>query len=232
MQTIKRIRIVLIDSGVDLSVDDMSHYVESQTYYYIDPEGWIKDNQDAPNDNMHGTSMALIIRDICPDASIISYKVLNERAAADSRLVLHAFFNAIALVPHIIHLSLGTTELKYKKFFKYLVRKAVEKNIITVSACHNGNKLSYPAFIKRVIRVKGVYGVDQSFCKYKKGIYYASSDASVIKGIDGSAHLLAGGNSSAAAFVTGMIARILTEKYQGSTSAKELISSFKQTLSN
>jgi subtilisin family serine protease len=206
-----KIVIAVIDSGIVTSVSDLQNYVIKSTGYRVNSEGFISELPDIKPNGLHGTAVALIIRDICKNVKLISINILNERMATDSRIMIYAMNEVLKFNPDIIHMSLGTTNWRYRSYLKKIVSMANEKNIIIVAACNNSGFWSYPASINGVIGVKSAKTntIRKNIYYKKKKFYYAPYTMQDIYGVD--ALLESGkmmGTSMAAAYITGHIANI------------------------
>jgi subtilisin family serine protease len=207
----KKVSIAIIDSGIDASVSDLRNYVVKETGFGVNPEGFISELKDIKPNGLHGTCVSLIIRNICKNVEFISINILNERMATDSRVMIFAMNEALKFEPDIIHMSLGTTNWKYRNYIKQIVREANEKQIIIVAACNNDGLNSYPSNMKGVIGVKSAK-TDNHIYKDKK-YYYApfsmqnTGDLDNILGIEKMK-----GTSIATAYITGHIANIKSFK--------------------
>ena len=205
----KKVSVIIIDSGIETSVSDVGNYVIASTGYRVNPEGFISEFPDIKPNGIHGTSMALIIRDICKNVQLTSINILDERMSTDSRIMIYAMNEAIKLEPDIIHMSLATTRWRYKGYMKEIVNMAIKKNITIVAACNNNGFWAYPANIKGVIRVKSSKECTK-YQFYKKGsVYYAPF---TMKGIEGANEFFINkmvGTSTAAAYISGHVANII-----------------------
>lgn len=209
----EKVTIVVIDSGIDSNLADLGNYVVRSTGFELDDQGYIIENQNKEIKNPHGTVISLIIRHICSNIELISFNILNERLAADGRMLIFALEQALSLQPDIIHLSLGTTKQRYKFALKKLIRIAQQKNIVIVAAAHNDETMrAYPACLKEVIGVKSG-GVENNLKYfYKNDFFYAPASAEHIPGVAETGAQHANGTSIAAAYITGHIAGIMLEK--------------------
>lgn len=220
----RKVSIVVIDSGIETTVSDLCNYVIKSTGYSVNSEGFISELTDIKPNGIHGTSVALIIRDICRNVELSSINILNERLSTDSRIMIYAMNEALKLEPDIIHMSLGTTKWKYRSYIKRIIEMAIKKNIIVVAACNNFGYRSYPACIKGVVGVK--FEKSSHYSKYhfnkKKGYYYAPFS---MLDIEGENELLNScrmkGTSVAAAYITGHIANIMSK--EGLSSISDII---------
>lgn len=205
-----KVLIAVIDSGVITSISDLQNYVIRSTGYRVNPDGFISEFPDIEPSAVHGTCIALTIRDICSNVSIISINILNENLATDCRIMLYAINEALKLNPDIIHMSLGTTKLLYRTYFKKLAEIANFKNTIIVAACNNFGFWSFPAFIKGVVGVKSIKIAVSKMQFYKKTFfYYAPSNLTGIRGMENLKCNRMNGTSVSAAYITGHIANII-----------------------
>lgn len=208
------ISIVVIDSGIDTSVSDLKKYVINETGYGFNSDGYISEIPQKKTIGMHGTTIALIIRDVCKNVKITSINILNERLATNSQVMLYAMAESIKLAPDIIHMSIGTRSKKYKTHLKEIVKSAIQKNIVIVAACNNFGFKAYPANIEGVVGVKTCRKARSKDTIIHKGNYYYAP--SKVLDIEGKEYALNGqymrGTSIAAAYVTGNIAKSLINK--------------------
>ncbi len=210
----KSVVIVIIDSGINSCISDLSKYIKKETGFKINDNGVIVEDMAMPIKHEHGTLIALIIRHICPKVELISINILNERLATDGRVLIYALEKALEYKPNIIHLSLGTTKKRYKWYLNNIIKRARKTNIIIVSAANNEGIRSYPAYLKGVI---GVKTIDRNYREnhYDGKFYYILDDAQNIRGVNELKNKSMTGNSISAAFITGYIAFArLNEKNQ------------------
>lgn len=200
----KLITIIIIDSGIDISKSDLDKYTNKETGF-IFKNGCIFEEANSRVKNKHGTTIALIIKNICKNVEFISMNILNENLRADGRVLIYALKQALLLKPDIIHLSLGTTNLRYFFSFKKIIKQAKKSNIIIVAAASNNRSKSYPACLKGVVGVKGDLRLSNLDFRYKHSLFYAPFNTKGIKEIDDIMYDGAG-NSMAAAYITGHIA--------------------------
>ncbi|WP_460284464.1 S8 family serine peptidase [Clostridium botulinum] len=206
------IRIVIIDSGIDTTKSNLNNFVKKSTGFMINQSGYIVEDKEMQARHPHGTAVALIIKNICKNVEFISINILNEELTSDGRVLIRALDEAILYKPDIIHLSLGTTSLRYILPLKRIIRKGRKNNILIVAAVSNNETKSYPASLKGVLGVRGKFMRDYKSYEYKDGFFYTPID---VKNIYEMKELVNGesliGNSMSAAYLTGHIALI---KYQ------------------
>lgn len=156
----------------------------------------------------HGTVISTIVTNICKNIEIISINILDNDLKSDGRILIYAIKQALELKPQIINLSLGTTLHNYKLRLSKLIKKANKKNIIVVSAAENSGKISYPAFIKGVVGVKGCDNADNCM-DYKDNFFIGPSNVTDVLEVINMNIPNACGNSISAAYITGYIARLM-----------------------
>ena len=215
----KKVRIAIIDSGIDSTKADLYAYVTESIGFTVNASGYIEKTSNPNPTHEHGTIIAVIIKHFCKNIDIISINILNKKLATDGRILIHAFDKALAYKPDIIHLSLGTTKWIYRFPLYRLVTLAGKNNCIVVAAASNTGIKSYPSHFKNVIRVKSARMPCYTDISYNNGYFFAHHDAKEILAynsypqIDGYC-----GTSYAAAYITGHIAEaILANKSKDKT---------------
>jgi hypothetical protein len=201
--------IALIDGGIDTKKCDLGRLVRMSTGFSV-KDGYIVEDKERSIKSEHATAISLVIKEIAGDVEFISINILNERLATDFRVLLYALYYSIEVIkPDIIHLSLGTTKLSHYFKLKDIVRRAIESDLILVASADNSFKISLPAFMKGVFGVKSSY--DQNSNGYCfDGRFFRAPQS--LKGVGGSNCLDRQdyrGNSIAAAYITGHIAKII-----------------------
>jgi hypothetical protein len=209
----KKIKVAIIDSGVDTSKSDMIKHVIKSTGFRVSEEGIIIEDDRMPVKNEHGTAIAMIIRQICENVEFISVNILNERLATDGRVLLYAMEHTLSYNPDIIHLSLGTTKWRYILPQKRVVKEAGKNNILVVSAAGNDGQATYPAYLKGVVGVKSIRsnGYDTPL-GYDGRFFFAPGGMDGIYGTEKLVNKNSCGNSMAAAYITGHVANILWDE--------------------
>jgi hypothetical protein len=203
-----RVRIALIDSGINQNVSDLAEFVHFSGSCRCDMEGRIIEDGETGVGNEHGTAIALIIRSLCRNVEFVSMNILNDNLAADCRVLLYAIHRSLSHSPDIVHLSLGTRKWKYILPLKKIIRIAADKGAIVVSAADNEGRVSYPAGLKGVFGVKtgdyppGAYGYDGKY-------FLACGSAEKIPGADRLTDRPLTGSSMSAAYVTGHVSRLI-----------------------
>lgn len=211
MEGIKRkVKIAVIDSGINTQISDLKNYVVHSTGFGINSDGYITENRNIPVRNLHGTAVAMIIRNICSDVEFISINILDENLLTDGRIFMYSLNKVFDYKPDIIHMSLGTLKKRYIVQMKRIIKEAKRLNIQLVAAADNSGKASYPAYLKGVFGVKSDTFNDCTLYSYKDGFFYAPLGTYGIECIQKISDIRnAEGTSMSAAYISGHLAGIL-----------------------
>ncbi|MFW0905724.1 S8 family serine peptidase [Clostridium perfringens] len=202
-----KIRIVVIDSGIDSNSLDC---VKESISLDFDEDNRIIESLDDKVNNEHGTIISLIINSVFKEIELISIKILDENLLSNIDLLIYSLEKALSYNPDIIHMSLGTKKWRYKYKLRKLINNILNRNIVVVSAVSNDGKTSYPAYFKNVIGVKQKTDREKRPIYYMKNFYYAKGEVS--KSVYKNANKYLVGNSFAAAYITGYVAKVLYYK--------------------
>ncbi len=221
----RKIRVAVIDSGINTEISDLKGYVVHSTGYGINDEGYITENVNIPVRNLHGTVVALIIRHICSEVEFISVNILDENLLTDGRVLAYSLSRIFDYNPDIIHMSLGTLKKRYIFPLRKIVKEAKKLNIQLVAAANNSGKASYPAYLKGVFGVKSDMFDDCARYSYNQGFFYAPPGTYGIDAIQQIPSIRnAMGTSMSAAYISGHLAEILKTKNNLSyKEAKEIL---------
>lgn len=204
-----KIRIALIDSGINTNINQLSDYVAFRENFKINENAEVVKDNSLSVTHEHGTAIALIIKHLCEDIEFYDLNIFDEDLLSDGRILLRSIEEALSMKPDIIHLSLGTKKIRYILKLKKLIREANRKNIIMVCALNNDNTISFPSSLSGVISVENGNFESAYSYSYSKGKFKAPFDLSGISGKDKVNYKRLVGNSMAAAYITGHISRII-----------------------
>ena len=152
---------------------------------------------DGTDDHGHGSAMGKYIREINPDARILSIKALDANGKGDVSAVYAAMQIAIENKVRIINLSISAYMTEGSELIESAVQEAKENGIIVVGAAGNNNKNAryfVPGGIDDAV-IAGACDKDGNrleFSNYGKTVDY---------------YLPAGSTSEAAAKLSGVISR-------------------------
>lgn len=134
-------KIAIVDTGVFPHIDFREKLIYGKN---CTNEG----NSQNISDNFgHGTHLAGIIHNICPDAELLIIKVLDRNGCGDSYDIIEGIYYAIDKDVDIINLSLccpADFEEQVDEL-ECVAYEALNKNIPIVCAAGNNNIIEYPA---------------------------------------------------------------------------------------
>jgi subtilisin family serine protease len=202
----RKVRVVVIDSGIDVNQYDLKHNVLENIGIIVNDEGNIEKKSNTPIENEHGTLIAACIKYIYSDIELVDINILDKNLNGNGEVFIKALKESIKYDPDIINLSLGTTKLKYWVRLALIVRKLRKKGIIVVAAADNSGTKSYPACLKGAIGVKGNKVEEYKTYRYDGKFYYAYGrlPKELCKKKQ---HYNIHGNSIACAYITGHVCK-------------------------
>ena len=222
------VRVAVIDSGWDRSIDDPRVLPGVS---FVDPADDLamSSNDDDQDVLGHGTACVDLVLRIAPDAQVIPVKVFGRTLETSPGTLQLALRWAIQAGVHVINVSLGT-KLRGTLYPLYLACEyARQRGIIVVAAGDNARKWSYPAIFENVI------GVDAARFDSPYHFRYRPDDAMecVAWGVEQPVLGMGGGRSPrhgtsfAAPNMAGIIALIL-ERHPGASldQVREMLARF------
>ncbi|WP_328203974.1 S8 family peptidase [Brevibacillus nitrificans] len=226
------VKIAVVDTGVQLDHPELQSKI-IQGYDYV--------NNDAnPMDgNGHGTHVAGIasavtnnaygIAGVCPLASILPVRVLDDSGSGDLLNVARGIIFAAAQGAQVINLSLGSpaTSSTLQSAIDYAWRSGA---VIVAAAGNDGSVVpSYPANYPNVISVASTNANDvkSGFSNYGRWVDVAAPGENILSTYPGSYYAYLSGTSMASPHVAGLAALLAS---QGKTNVQ--IQSVIQTTSD
>ncbi len=206
------VKVAIIDSGIDISHPSIG-MIAGGVNILINKDGHFIYSSEVTDCIGHGTACAGIIRKKAPDAALYSVRIFNEFLIADGRALIAAIQWCIDNEMDVVNLSLGTTDVTFKKALQKVCRKAVDAGVILVAAESNDGGESYPAVFSAVIGVTGgaIHEPDGFYYRKDQRIEcVARGDEQRVCWLNGK-HIMTGGNSFAAPHITGIIAHLLEQ---------------------
>lgn len=211
----KNIKIAVIDTGVDVSHQDLSGQLDRT-------ENYVPKNARGSDGEMHGTAVAGIIAavanngrgivGIAPDAKLISLKACWQETTGQPEAQCNTFTlalalnNAILMKPQILNMSLSGPD---DPLLSQLIQKAMDEGIIVVAsaASKRSAENSFPASMNGVIGVQSVPGDDGR--EGKRVSMIAAPGNEILTTLPHDGYSFMTGSSFAAAHVSGVIALLL-----------------------
>lgn len=183
-------KIAIIDSGYDFSRPLSCHLVEYKNFC----EGIWKD------ENGHGTSITLIIDNICKDCELYLFKVLDSKKTGSFRSVETAINYALDKNVDMINASFGIELDLYDKEIHTICNRAFHKGVILATTCSNNQSRNYLYENDKVLKVIGGKGICENRLFYKDDVFFVMGMARMIPWLGGH-YLLRGGNSFSVPYI-------------------------------
>jgi subtilisin len=146
------IRVAVLDSGWDRSIDD-PRVLPGTGFVDPDDDFALARNDDDQDVLGHGTACADVILGVAPDARVVPVKVFGNKLETSPGTLEAALHWAIDAGVQVINVSLGTRLEGTLHPLYRACEMARQKGIIVVAAGHNANDWSYPAIFENVIGV-------------------------------------------------------------------------------
>ena len=149
----KGVRVCILDSGVEASHPAVGE-LESAVAISIGDEDEVVAVDDTEGDvSGHGTACAGIVRQLAPDASISSVRVLGANFTGSGNVLLGGLRYAIEQGFDVINMSLSTTKKPFASILHELADNAYFRRTVLVASAHNMPVESYPWRFSSVISV-------------------------------------------------------------------------------
>ncbi len=206
------VKVAIIDSGIDISHSSIG-VIAGGVNISINKDSHFIYSEEVADCAGHGTACAGIIRKKALDAALYSVRIFDASLMADGRALIAAIQWCIDNEMNVVNLSLGTTDVMFKKSLQKMCRKAVDAGVILVAAESNDGRESYPAVFPEVIGVTGgaIYEPDGFYYRKDQRIEcVARGDEQRVCWLNGK-HIMTGGNSFAAPHITGIVAHLLEQ---------------------
>jgi subtilisin len=208
------VKVAVLDSGIDASHPGVQHVEGAVSIDYDEQTGFTR-AVEGPHEDLfgHGTACAGIIRDIAPDVSLYSVRVLGKRLRGRGHVFGAGIRWAIEHGMQVVNMSLATTNPQHVALFHRLVDEASFQRIMLVAAISNLPGPSYPAEFSGVFSVASHTGKDP--LRFDRNPRPPAEWGA--RGIDVQVPWLQGktiqatGNSFAAPHIAGVIALILAK---------------------
>jgi len=149
----KGVRVCILDSGVE-SDHPMVGELEGAVAVEVGPESEISVVEDAEGDLCgHGTACAGIVRQLAPESSLFSARVLGAGFKGSGPILLAGLRWAVDQGFDVINMSLSTTKRQFAELLHELADKAYFNRTVLVASAHNMPVESYPWRFSSVISV-------------------------------------------------------------------------------
>jgi subtilisin len=207
----KGVRVCILDSGIEAGHEDVGE-VEEAVAVSIGEDGEPQVGEDEEGDLCgHGTACAGIVRELAPEASLHSVRVLGEGFTGTGQVLLAGLRWAVEQGYDLVNMSLSTTKRQFAQILHELADQAYFRRTVVVASAHNMPVESYPWRFSSVLSVGSHEQPDPL-------VYYYNPEPPVeffAKGVGvdvawiGGSRVRATGNSFATPHMTAICARIL-----------------------
>jgi subtilisin len=205
------VKVAVIDSGIDALHPALDGRVEGYVNIHEGPGGLVYSPEPHEDAYGHGTACAGIIRSLAPDCELYSVKVLGADLGGRGAVFVAGLAWAVENGMHVCNLSLGSTKKEYYGLLHELADQAYFRNIMLVTAANNLPVQSFPSVYASVISVASHGLKDQAAFYYnpRPPVEFGAPGVDVRVAWSGGGWTTATGNSFAAAYMTGCVARLL-----------------------
>jgi len=204
------VRVAIVDSGVEADHPAIAGAVSHSVRVELDgDEATIVD--DEPIDVVgHGTACASIIRDLAPEAELISVRVLGPDNRGKGAAFAAGLEWAIDQGAAVINLSLSSRSEAMFGVFHDLADRAYFADALLVCAANNVPVASYPSLFAAVVSVAAHDIRDPAVWFYnpRPPVEFGAFGLDVDVAWKGGGRIVATGNSFAAPHIAGYAARI------------------------
>ncbi|HVE64743.1 MAG TPA: S8 family serine peptidase [Mycobacteriales bacterium] len=210
------IRVALVDSGVDVTHPAVTGLVGPAVTFSWDMEAEAVDRVEGPHDDVfgHGTACAGIIRAVAPECEISSVRVLGSRLTGRGEVFAEGLRWAVESGAQVVNLSLSTGKPDFYGLFHEIADRAHHAGVVLVCAMNNVPAPTYPSEYASVISVAATDPSEDDvplLCAARPPADFGAPGIDVSVAWAGGATMVMTGNSFAAPYVSGLVARLLSK---------------------
>jgi subtilisin family serine protease len=211
------VRVAVVDSGIEWSHPRLAGADAADDLAIVSDDTTLTTEPGQQRDVFgHGTAVAAIIHDLAPEATIGSFRALDGNCGSKSAIICEAVRQALELDYHIINCCFGCGARDQVLQYKTWVDAAYLKGVHIVSACNNDDftRPEWPAHFPSVIAVNMACTDDPNAFWYRHGnlVEFAARGVDVEVAWNQGRTKRVTGSSFAAPVVTGLLARLLSER--------------------
>jgi len=204
------VRVAIVDSGVEAGHPAIAGAVSRSVRVELDGDEAIVVDDEPVDVVGHGTACASIIRDLAPDAELISIRVLGPDNRGKGLAFAAGLEWAIEQGAAVINLSLSSRSEAMFGVFHDLADRAYFADALLVCAANNVPVASYPSLFAAVVSVAAHDIRDPAVWYYnpRPPVEFGAFGLDVDVAWKGGGRIVATGNSFAAPHIAGYAARI------------------------
>jgi subtilisin family serine protease len=207
------VRVAVLDSGIDGSHPLVGGVADYVTVVLDDdaPDGVRFESGEHEDLYGHGTACAAVIRELAPQAELVSVRVLGANLKGTANVFANGLRWCLDHDVTIASLSLSTTNIRHAETFHELVDAATFRGMLLVSAMNNDYKRTIPSEFASVFSVACAPGVDRERFWYNPAgpAEWGAAGIDVEVAWNGHQTIIGTGNSFAAPVIAGQLARIM-----------------------
>jgi subtilisin len=149
----KGVRVCILDSGIESGHPRVGEVDGSVAFHRLE-DGEFEVQEDGEGDLCgHGTACAGIVRQLAPECSLFSARVLGAGFKGSGPVLLAGLRWAVEQGFDVINMSLSTTKRQFAELLHELADRAYFNNTVLVASAHNMPVESYPWRFSSVISV-------------------------------------------------------------------------------
>lgn len=210
------VRVAIIDSGIDFTHPDVAGPGVNGATVSWDADTGLRVTAALHDDLVgHGTACAGVIRRVAPAAELQSVRVLGSRLSARGEVFAAGLRWAIDSGARVVNLSLSSANEAMRASLHELADVAAHSGVVLVCAMNNASVPCYPSSFSNVISVASCrdnaeWGAWPLLANPQPPADFAAPGIDVDVAWSGGRRVRASGNSFAAPFVSGLVARMLS----------------------
>lgn len=208
----KKIRIALIDSGIDSEFKCQN--LCGAAFFYSTESKILRREENYSDSNGHGTYCAQIIASYCKHVEFVVVKILDEDNRGSSIALVEALKYIMQFSIDLVNLSISVFDIGNRAEIKKLCLELQKRGVIINVSVTNRCLSSFPASLESTTGVRGALNIVSNEIWYnsKKEIQCVANMMPVLVGVGNQKKTFFGGNSKATAVLTGLLASELYEK--------------------
>ena len=149
----KGVRVCILDSGIESGHPRVGEFNGSVAFHRLE-DGEFEVQEDGEGDLCgHGTACAGIVRQLAPECSLFSARVLGAGFKGSGPVLLAGLRWAVEQGFDVINMSLSTTKRQFAELLHELADRAYFNNTVLVASAHNMPVESYPWRFSSVVSV-------------------------------------------------------------------------------
>jgi subtilisin family serine protease len=209
----KGVRVCILDSGIEAGHPRVGEVDGSVAFHRLE-DGEVELVEDTEGDLCgHGTACAGIVRQLAPECTLYSARVLGAGFKGSGQVLLSGLRWAVEQGFDVINMSLSTTKRQFAELLHELADRAYFNRTVLVASAHNMPVESYPWRFSSVISVGSHEEPDPMAFFYNPSppVEFFARGVGVEIAWLGGGTILSTGNSFATPHMSGICALVLSK---------------------